>query len=379
MNQTRERLSHTWCHIQSFLFPLIREELGELTSKQKQLINVLEMARLEEHLPYAGRCPGRPPESRVAIARAFVAKAVYNMSTTRALLDRLETDPTVRRLCGWERRKDVPSESTFSRAFDEFAESQLSERVHQALIEQHVGDQLVAHVCRDSTSINAREKPEKKEAPVAKQAKKRGRPKKGEERCKEPTRLACQIAGQSVGDLVAELPTACTVGVKRNSKGHTTSWIGYKLHIDAADGGVPVSCLLTSASLHDSQVAIPLAEITHQRVTSLYDLMDAAYDAPLIKTHSESLGHVPIIDINPRNKEKKAEIDAESKRLKLVNHTLAEDRRYNERSTVERVNGRMKDEFGARMVRVRGHAKVMAHLMFGIVALTVDQLMKFIE
>jgi hypothetical protein len=63
----------------------------------------------------------------------------------------------------------------------------------------------------------------------------------------------------------------------------------------------------------------------------------------------------------------------------VANYTLAEERRYNERSTVERVNGRIKDEFGARMVRVRGHAKVMAHLMFGIVVLTVDQLMKFVE
>jgi len=43
------------------------------------------------------------------------------------------------------------------------------------------------------------------------------------------------------------------------------------------------------------------------------------------------------------------------------------------------VNGRIKDEFGARMVRVKGHAKVMTHLMFGIVALSVTQLMKFIE
>ena len=57
----------------------------------------------------------------------------------------------------------------------------------------------------------------------------------------------------------------------------------------------------------------------------------------------------------------------------------AESLRYNERSTVERVNGRLKDEFGGRMIRVKGHAKVMAHLMFGILALTVDQLMKFVE
>ncbi|MCP4826208.1 MAG: transposase [Shimia sp.] len=76
---------------------------------------------------------------------------------------------------------------------------------------------------------------------------------------------------------------------------------------------------------------------------------------------------------------KKEQLETKAKRRKAANYTLAEDRRYNERGTVERVNGRIKDEFGARMVRVRGHAKVMTHLMFGIVALTVDQLMKFVE
>ena len=56
-----------------------------------------------------------------------------------------------------------------------------------------------------------------------------------------------------------------------------------------------------------------------------------------------------IIDTNPRSKARKEELEAEAKRRKAANYTLAEDRRYNERSTVERVNGRIKDEFGARM------------------------------
>ena len=43
---------------------------------------------------------------------------------------------------------------------------------------------------------------------------------------------------------------------------------------------------------------------------------------------------------------------------------------------IERVNGRLKDEFGARFIRVRGAGKVMAHLMFGVLALTVDQLLR---
>ena len=89
-------------------------------------------------------------------------------------------------------------------------------------------------------------------------------------------------------------------GVKRNAKGYQESWTGYKLHIDAIDGGIPVSCLLTSASVHDSQAAIPLARLTASRVDSLYDLMDSAYDAPEIRAFSQKLGHVPIIDLNPR-------------------------------------------------------------------------------
>ena len=105
---------------------------------------------------------------------------------------------------------------------------------------------------------------------------------------------------------------AFRLGVRRGKK---ESWIGYKLHIDAADGNIPVSCVLTSASLHDSQAAIPLATITSERTTNLYDLMDSAYDAPQIHEHSKALGHVPIIDRNPRrNKALKEEIAAEKKR-----------------------------------------------------------------
>ena len=380
MNQTHNELSTIWNHFQTSLFPWLKEELGELTEKHQQLIEVLEISQIDAHIPYVGLVPGRPMKNRCAIARAFVAKAVYNMPTTEMLMDRLKSDIRLRRLCGWERVKEIPSQSTFSRAFAEFADSQLAERVHAALINKHLGEQLLGHISRDSTAIIAREKPEKKEEPAQdKTPKKRGRPKKGEERIPKLTRLEKQSRGMSIREMKADLPTACNVGTKRNSKGYKSSWIGYKLHIDACDGGVPVSCLLTSASLHDSQVAIPLAEMTNQRVSYCYDLMDAAYDAPQIKQHSQALGHVPLIDENPRNKVRKAEIEAEHKSRRHANYYLAETIRYHERSTVERVNGRIKDEFGARMVRVKGHAKVMSHLMFGIIALTVDQLMKFIE
>ena len=56
----------------------------------------------------------------------------------------------------------------------------------------------------------------------------------------------------------------------------------------------------------------------------------------------------------------------------------AEEVRYNQRSSAERVNARLKDEFGARNLWVRGDAKVFCHLMFGLLALTIDQLMRLV-
>jgi len=379
-----KEISHIWFRIQRVLFPLIKEEIEEpLTEKLKQLVKILELVRIEDFIRIPSYWHGQSPKDRKQIARAFVAKAVYNMTSTRELIDRLKTTPALRRICGWERASEIPHESSFSRAFAEFAQNGIAQIVHESLINQHVKDSLVGHISRDSTAIEAREKPKKKDkiAGVSKSQKpkrKQGRPKKGEERVKEPTRLERQQS-MTIEEALQELPKGCDVGTKKNSKGYKESWIGYKLHIDAADGHIPVSCILTSASVHDSQVALPLAQITNRRVTNLYDLMDSAYDAPIIREHSKSLGHVPIIDINPRgNKKLKEELKAEEQRLDIINFKRPEDRRYNERTNVERVNGRLKDEFGGKMVRVRGCLKVMAHLMFGILALTADQLFRLI-
>jgi Transposase DDE domain/Transposase domain (DUF772) len=371
-------LSRAWAHIQGNLFPWLTEEIGPLTEAHKRVVMTLELAGVEAFVQVWPGLPGRPPRDRAALARAFVAKAVLGLPTTSMLIERLTVDKQLRRLCGWEHPGELPSEATFSRAFAEFARSELPVRLHDALIKRSHEDRLVGHISRDATAIEAREKPLKTAAP-APPKRKRGRPKKGEVvEKKEPRRLERQ-ADMSLAEMLADLPTHCAVGTKRNAKGHTTSWIGYKLHLDVADGDIPISAVLTSASLHDSQVAIPLATMTASRVINLYDLMDSAYDAPEIKAKSRALGHVPIIDPHPRNVPGgKQAMAAEARGRRKAGYALTEDVRYNERSAAERVNGRLKDDFGARHVRVRGHAKVFCHLMFGVLALAIDQLMRLI-
>ena len=312
----REMLSDYWYAFQEELFPRLENEFGPMGERYELFVAVLELVRVEALLPYFRGQVGRPEEDRAALARAFIAKAVFDVPTTRALIERLEVDGRLRRLCGWSGGDRLASEATFSRAFSEFAESGLASRLHETLIARTMDGHLVGHISRDATAIEAREKPQPK--PAKPRRRKRGRPRKGEERAKEASRLERQLT-MSLPQMLADLPRACDVGTKRNAKGHTSSWIGYKLHVDTADGGVPISCIMTSASTHDSQVAIPLGTVTAGRVESLYDLMDAAYDSIEIWAHSIALGHKPIIDVNPR---RSVDLQEALKREKKARRTL---------------------------------------------------------
>jgi hypothetical protein len=350
--------------MQDNLFPLLKECCNDpLTQIQKDLVTSLELVGMERYVASPSyHWMGRTPEDRRPIARAFVAKAVYDLPTTRMLVDMLHTMPNLRMICGFVRKSDIPSESTFSRAFAEFARSNLGTKVHNALVEEHLSDEIIGHIARDATAIKGNEKPVKKEK-KEKVPKKRGRPKKGETRpVKDETRLFLQV-NQSPAEALHDIPTHCDVGSKTNAQGYKETWRGYKLHVDTTDSGLPLTAVLTSASLHDSQVAIPMMKLTSRKVTSLYDLMDSAYDAKEIWDVSRSLGHVPIIDRNPRRGE-------------VLPMPPAEALRYHERTASERLNARLKEEFGARHVMVRGHKKVSLHLMFGIIALFADQLIR---
>jgi Transposase DDE domain/Transposase domain (DUF772) len=363
--------------LQGDLFPFLTATAGPLTGKMQQFVTILEMAPVGAFLAAWVGLPGRPPADRAPLARAFIAKAVLGIGLTSALIERLRGDKTLRQLCGWHNVGGVPSESTFSRAFAEFAASALPARVHEALIKSTFAGRIVGHVSRDATAIEAREKPVKVEQP--KRWRKKQRPELGELGYETLRRLERQPS-MTLPQMLADLPVHCAVGMKPNAKGFKSAWTGYKLHIDTADGDIPVTALLTSASLHDSQAAIPMATITAGRITHLYELMDASYDAPEIIATCRALGRVPIIPAQSRRaKGLKDEMAAEALARRNTRYQTADLVRYRERTAAERVNARLKDEFGGRQVRVRGHAKVLCHLMFGLLALTVDQLMRLLN
>ncbi len=336
----RSSISDVWQRFQGELLPSLAAEVGPLGVRNGRFIAVLDMVEGGRHVHYSHRGVGNPPADRRALARAFVAKAVWDMPTTVVPVDRLLYDPTLRRPVGWSRVSEVPGEPAFSRAFAWFAETRLPERMHGVPGRSDCSGSVVGHISRDSTAVVGRERPAPKPKPEGRPKRKRGRPKKGEEVPKEPTRLERRTRdGMTAEGMADGLPKACDTGTKRNAKGYKESWRGYRPHIDAADGAVPISCILTSASPRDSQAAIPLPGMTALRVDHCHELMDAACDSPGIGFHAYLTGRVAITDTNPRRDAALRErLGKEALAQRKAGHIRHDRVRYRQRSSGGRVN-----------------------------------------
>ena len=134
-------LAEYWDRFQSSLFPRLETVLDEpLTEKLKQFVRVLDIVRIEQFVtsPHH-QWMGRRALDRRAIARAYIAKALSDFTTTELLIETLQLPRSTagRRLCGFEDRKSIPSASTFSRAFAQFAASNLGDKVHEALVKSY--------------------------------------------------------------------------------------------------------------------------------------------------------------------------------------------------------------------------------------------------
>lgn len=375
---TLSKMSLKILNFEKTLFPALQEQLGVLSSKEEKLMRILELAQIELYVSEVKIT--NPPKYRKEIARAFIAKSVYNLQTTRDLIDRLKVDRVLRIICGWRYVRCIPSESTFSRVYGELARSRIADTTHQVFIKEYLSDTLFFYNSTDSTAIDVREKPLKKEK-VSKVKQKRGRKRKDDSTPvvpKAPSLCVKQADMNSTMHMLQEISTSTDIGRKINAKGNGYAWIGGKLHLGVVDGDIPITAIYTCASVHDSQVAIPVINETTKRVDYLYDLCDKAYDSEPITAFSKRRGHTPIIDVNPRNCEETKTALEGQKNLEKMGFNTPMSNHYNHRSSVERVNSYLKDSFGCKHIYVKGATKVASHLMFGVLALCIHQSIKLL-
>ena len=147
-----------------------------------------------------------------------MAKVVLGVPTTSALIERLDVDKSLRRILGWERRSQVPSEATFSRAFAEFARGELPDKIHAALIKRALGGRIIGAIARDATVIEAREKPVQKKANDGKDG------------------LTSPPSRQQVLELVTPHPNASATEDSR-AYARRPKILGRQVHFPAGDAG----------------------------------------------------------------------------------------------------------------------------------------------
>jgi hypothetical protein len=216
----RQTLSKMWSNLHYILFPSLEKDYGELSSLHRKLIAILELVRIEEFISCARFNLGRPLKDRAAIARSYIAKIVFKLPHTKQLIKYLNVDKQLRVLCGFDEFRKIPSESKFSRAFKEFANSLLPEKVHRALIKDVYKDKIICHIVIDSAPIEAREKHLKKD-----DAKSRKRSKDRERRRKKRAGVLNfrenQLNETNLDIMIENLPKQCDKGMKRSAQGYT--------------------------------------------------------------------------------------------------------------------------------------------------------------
>ena len=72
----------------------------------------------------------------------------------------------------------------------------------------------------------------------------------------------------------------------------------------------------------------------------------------------------------------KEELEVKAKAEEFLNFRPVPEHRLRHRTVVERMFSNFKDNFTGRFLRVKGYLKVTCHIMFGILALTADQVFR---
>jgi len=296
---------------------------------------------------------GRNGYALASILGIMLLKLLYQQRTMKQTLLLLHENGNLKDVLAIT---EVPSEATVSRLSREVEQIVPPSSLHGRVVQAYAKslDRLaVGHLSIDSTIVEAREKPVRTRVPKAKPPKKRGRKAKGSldeqqhrERQAQQEQERIAYLQESFETSLGKLELRCSVTAKQNSKGKKQWFIGYKAHLATDDHGVPMSFAVTGASVHDSQVAVPLMKNTRETADFLYALLDKGYISPVINDYVGMIGRKAIID---RRAYKGVVADPLDQ---------ASQQRYGARTTVERTNSELKDGYLPDVIYKRGcHAR----------------------
>lgn len=377
------------------------EELQKLESRERLPI-FFGTLNLE---PYAKKLRSTSPRGanghcRQGILRAFLAAPLEGIETFTALHHRLNVDLRFRYQCGLSLEHLAPSISTLSRVFDDLTKQNLAQQLFNDLVSQCQEEGIIdgQHVAIDSAAIDAYEK-------------------------KQPKSRSANTGNANWG-------------AKFDSFGNKLTWFGYKMHL-AVDthSELPIVVKVTPAHVNDGDMAPDLMsesiEILDTRPE--FFIMDAGYDQQKNYEFAYQHSAQAIIPLNLRNEKEppagmmsngtprctmgyemtywgsdqthlkfrcphatgkvdcplgmitcsssnygmvaKVRLDDDLRRYSKPHRDTRQWKLlYNERTSVERCNSRMKAYLTANSLHVWGVSKVQTHIYLNAITLLVGAL-----
>ncbi len=278
--------------------------------------------------------------------RCYATYYYLGVESVSALVRLLHDNPFIALACGINAPEAVPSQPTFSRFGTKLARAKYSLAVKNVL--RSLTRRMYAtlpdfgkSVAIDATDIKGWSNAAKKGVKMAAAPRRAGRPAR-------PRRVSDPDAGWCV---------------KRGTNGLKKYVWGYKVHILAdTTYELPMAVNVTAGNVADVKKAPALlqeARVTHSKFHPQYVICDAGYsDEKLRRLVRRQYRGKPIIDPNPHHYKAVANTEKTAE-WRMV---------YNRRSSIERLNGRLKGHRRLNSVRVRGHLKVAVHAMLSIIA-----------
>lgn len=217
-----------------------------------------------------------------AAIRSLVVSFLEGIPNVKALVDRIKSDLRFKLSLGFLYSDRVPSEATYSRILQTLHKHrQKLIDVNQALlhrIDEEFGT-FMENVAIDATAVESHSKPDKVEKMAV-------------------SSVADQRA-LTTEEIKAQLSINPQWGIKVNSKGRNVFWHGYKVHLAVTTASQYIlSAILTSAHIADVSVAIPLMrDVGDLNIQNIHVLFDKGYDALSVYEEAHSLGFEPIIPL----------------------------------------------------------------------------------
>jgi transposase len=280
--------------------------------------------------------PGRPPRKPIGIFKALIVKRLQQIPSERELSRRLWKDDNLRELCDIEAEQNPYHPSQLSR-FKKRVGTRRLQRIMNKLLKELLKRGAIKGetVVLDATFVKAYSRRDPRE----------------------------NSRGKSDPE----------ARVGRDGK---TYELGYKLHVAAdAKSELPLAVIVASANENEKKHAPSLFHMalkaTEQRTKTV--VADSQFSSRKLREHLASFGVRAVIPY-PTNQSKDEKTLLRVDRYFRTHGPAIERQIYAQRSVIERVNSRLKEQLCLERHRARGLERVTIHALLCIIAMLLNAL-----